>query len=160
LISMTLKTRRLMMPSYVAVLPDGAEYFEDTKQGNVTLYDIGERAVRNAKITATRSNPQSVDVVIKELIIKNGEMTRSSGMQFSITPPLERMTEEEFQAEMTEILKDIPLEFSGFISHSSWEQGHSAGREEVASIAREMAGELIQPIKAYARRIKKEFEDA
>ena len=148
------------MPSYVAVLPDGSEYFEEGEIGEQALVQIAGNAVRKNGLTTSRTEPKPVIVVVQEIAVRNGKLDRIHPRKFNITPPLQRMTEEEFQAEMTEILKDIPVEFQGFISYSSWEHGHSCWREEVVSIANEMASELIKPIEAYAKRIKKELEDA
>lgn len=53
------------------------------------------------------------------------------------------MTPEEFNKQETELLNKVPQEFRGWLSYYAYEQGHSAGYEEVLSYLRELIYELV-----------------
>ena len=63
------------------------------------------------------------------------------------------MTVEQFEAKQAELLADIPQEFHAAIRYHAWEQGHSAGYEEVLIYVSDLADALTQPIKDYTKRI-------
>jgi hypothetical protein len=66
---------------------------------------------------------------------------------------MERMTEEQFRDQEDEILKDVPIEFHGPLRGMAWDQGHSAGFEEVIGDLREMVYRLKPAIAEYTARI-------
>ena len=71
-------------------------------------------------------------------------------------PFLPRMTEEECTKTQAEILKKLPKEFHSAVSYMAWEDGHSAGYEEVIGILREMVGNFEKPIQEFEKRIRRE----
>ena len=130
---------------YVAVLPDGTEYFGEAYNG----HSVCEDAVRRLNLTTPRANPQKVSVKLFELVIMDGNLKRLARATQEVLPSLERMTEEEYNSELREILKPLPVEFHAFITHQAYEQGHSAGYEEVIGIARDLANDLLPCINDY-----------
>lgn len=138
----------------VAILPDGTEYFgEVTGRVGSQARDVAEAAVRKAKLTTSRKNPVEVTVQVYQIAAKDGELTRRSIGEIVVMPTLERMTQEEYTEEMESILSDLPEEFRLFVSQQSWEEGHSAGYEEVVNYAQDYAYSLASAIKAYNQRM-------
>lgn len=147
------------MKNLVAVLPDGTEHFADVRvygQRVTTEYrQVAEDAVRKAGLTTSRKDPQTVKVKVFVLGILKGAIHRESAGQYDITPPLERMTEQEYAEEMKEILADLPEAFRSYVESEAYEDGHSAGYEEVVTLARNMASSLKRPIAEYTESLKK-----
>lgn len=63
-----------------------------------------------------------------------------------------RMTREDFDKEMKEILSELPVEFQSFVRDLSWEHGHSSGYEEVVNYASEIGPNLNSAIARYNKR--------
>ena len=148
--------------SLVAVLPDGTEYFEDIRpfpaKAGFDAYDykrVCENAVRNSGLTTPRANPVPVVVSLFVLQIEKGKLVRRPHpTTYSITPPLERMTPEQYDAEMTSLLNEIPDEFSCYVTSESYDRGHAAGYEECVLIARSMVDGLRPCIVEYRKRLQ------
>lgn len=141
----------------VATLPDNTEYFDEISEHRRTVGDIEEiaqRAVSKNGLTTSRSNPEQVKVEVHRLEIKQGKLTRAKLGTFNVTPPLQRMTEDEYLTELKENLSSIPVEFHGFVEGYCYEQGHSYGYEEVIGHVRDMVHSLGAAIKAYDGRVK------
>lgn len=68
-------------------------------------------------------------------------------------PPI---TEKEFADKQAEILQNIPKEFRGRLSYMAWQQGHSAGYEEVILDLKELVDNLEEPIKEFEKRLIKQ----
>lgn len=68
--------------------------------------------------------------------------------------PPPRMTAEEFERKQTELLAQLPEEFRGGVSFKAWQDGHSAGFEEVILHITELVDMLLQPIKEYTARLQ------
>jgi hypothetical protein len=64
------------------------------------------------------------------------------------------MTQDEFNEEKAELLKFAPEEFHSELSHKAWEDGHSAGYEEVILLLQGLVDWLDAPLKAYTARIQ------
>lgn len=148
--------------SYVAILPDGTEHFFDGRQpgfycgGSSDRETVAEEAVRKAKLTTPRSNPQAVLVEVLQLNIRGGKLVRELKSIHSITPPLERITEAECQDELDNILKQLPPEFAEFVCCQAWEDGQSSGEyEDVVDIANTLSDGLNKAIMKYTTRILK-----
>lgn len=141
--------------NFVAVLPDGTEHFEELSMFSPRGWShhdyerVCENAVRNARLTTPRNNPDCVKVDLFVVSIQNGSLNRHKVGNYSITPPLERMTDSDFNAEMRDILGEIPEEFHSYVSSESWDRGHSAGYEECVSIARSIVFSLKPCIESY-----------
>jgi hypothetical protein len=54
------------------------------------------------------------------------------------------------------ILRDVPQEFKGPLYWMAYDNGHSAGENEVACILRRLVNDLLPAITAYGIRMKKE----
>lgn len=147
--------------NYVVILPDGSESFHDVRWdadrrfNEGKLHDMALTAIRQAKMTTPRKNPQAVTVQVARLEIKQGQVVRSGLTPLSVTPPAAPMTEVEFNEEMAEVTAELPEEFAAYVARKAWEDGHANGYEEVASIAGNMASELKPVVAKYTDRLKK-----
>lgn len=145
--------------NYVAVFNNVEEFGEieaDTSR-MPRDYDrkrLCEKVVAKAGVQNDRSEPsRTVRVTLFRLVIEKGQLLRRNAGNFDIQPQLKRMTDEEYQLEWTELLKDIPTEFHSFIKNDCWDRGHSAGYEEVINYAREMCYNIKEPIESFRRRL-------
>ena len=86
---------------------------------------------------------------------KNPQKCEQTGEEkcFKNFPP--RMTSDEFATEQTRLLKDIPKEFHAAMSYLAWEQGHSAGYEEVIGCLSDLVDNLAKPIQEFALSLTK-----
>jgi hypothetical protein len=66
------------------------------------------------------------------------------------------MKSEEFYEKQAEVLKQLPIEFQSFAEMQAWDQGHSAGYEEVLNYVEGYVYDLMEPIAKYTERIKNE----
>ena len=152
----------MLKDKYVAVLPNGSEHFgewEENRRGDsYERQKLCDDAVRNFDMTTPRRKPVAVKVELFRLDVINGQLVRKSCGMFDVTPPLERMTDDEYTEEMNEILKELPKEFRSYVQSAAYDRGHSSGCEEIVSIASEMADELVSCIVAYTKRIKAELK--
>jgi hypothetical protein len=144
----------------VAVLPDGTEYFEDLRprrsgerHHESDYRQIAERFVRSTTLTTKRSAPQTVKVSLFNEEIKDGRIWRTPSYVFDVLPNFEPMTCAEYEAEMTEILSVLPVEFHAYVRDASYNDGHSVGFEEAVSIARAMVYGLQPVIEQYKYRL-------
>jgi hypothetical protein len=94
-----------------------------------------------------------VEVQTYVLEIKNGKLERTRAEMQYVTPPLERMTSDEYEGEMGRLFMTIPNEFAAFIRHEAYGRGHSSGYEEVVNEARGLVGDLEPVVEAYTKRI-------
>jgi flagellar biosynthesis/type III secretory pathway protein FliH len=67
------------------------------------------------------------------------------------------MTEGEFANQQQEMLKEIPKEFRSAMSYKAWEDGHSAGYEEVILLLSNLIDAFKEPIEEFEHRIRKEI---
>jgi hypothetical protein len=134
---------------YVAVLPDGTEFFADAEDGN----DVCEQAVRKAGLTTPRAKRQKVKVGLFQLFIRDGKLDRRPCGTKEVMPYLERMTENEYDAEIAEQLSELPESFHGFVRNHAYEHGHSSGLEEMLNIASELISNLAPCVKEYATQL-------
>ena len=146
---MTRKTQEV-----ACILPDSTEIFltvEDNWGCGFNYINAADKAVRQTGLKTNRKNPERVKVKIYSLTIKNGQIERTCVGQPEVTPELERMTDQEFNEELDEILNTLPKAFRSFVSSRAWDEGHSAGHEEVINIARGLAYDLEPAIKEYQK---------
>ena len=68
--------------------------------------------------------------------------------------PPKRMTEDQFCAKQAECLADIPEEFHAYFSYKAYEDGHSAGREEVIGCLLGLLDGFKEAVDTYTKRIK------
>lgn len=114
-----------------------------------------EDAIRKAGITCPRKNPMQMGVEVFVLKIKGTELVRERAGKILVTPPMERMTVDEYNEERNTLLAEIPIEFHGFIGTETWDRGHSAGYEEVINIMQEMVYNLKPCIQNYRTNLLK-----
>lgn len=140
----------------VAVLPNGVEWHAEIDgryKGDFEFHQVCSRAVAKQNMTTSRKNPESWSVGLFKLTIKDGQLVRSKIGTYEIQLPLAPMTVGEYNAELDELLEQIPTEFHGFVSSSAYERGHSAGYEEVLGIARTLVSDLLEPIKKFKQNL-------
>lgn len=147
---------------YVGVFPDGSEHaFEvefDPKRSqffSVAFRSAVERIVRDSPVRTKRANPQEIEVRCFELMIVGTKLESRVAGVHRVMPYLEPMTEEEFNTEQEELLKDIPEEFHPNLRTEAWDRGHSAGMEEVIGCLRTLINVIEDPLRAYTARIQK-----
>lgn len=145
--------------NFVVILPDGSEsYHEVWDYGNDRsdkYQKAAEEAVRLSGITKPRDEPfLKILVSVYSLVIKKGKVNRECKVDVEVSPPFAVMTDDDFNREMTEIMAGIPPEFVEFITTKSYDDGHSAGHEEVISLARGMAGNLKKAVEKYNKRLQ------
>ena len=116
--------------------------------------NLCQQLVRRLGLTTARKYPKKIKVFVFRLEIIKGKLERRGRQAYDIDLPLERMTADEYNADMEEELKDIPEEFRSYVSNESYDRGHSAGYEEVLSIAKEMIYNLKPCIENYRKRIQ------
>lgn len=138
---------------YVAKIASFGDHYEDSTS-RMDARQIAENAVRKTKITTKRFNPQACAVEISELKIKLGNVEKTQIAVVNVMPPFAPMTENEYQDEMAKVVKKIPDAFHAFVMNQSWDQGHSAGYEEVVNIADGLANSLVPAIKAFQESLK------
>lgn len=149
---------------YKFVLPDGSEHFEEAvwnaacANNSSAVYDAIGRAVRKSGVKTTRKNPQPLCVKIYRLEIVDGKVKAHYNGTFNVTPPFIQLTEEEYNSELTELLKPLPSEFRSFVSSTAWNDGHSSGYEEVLSIAGSLVSDLKPAIDLFREKMIKDLQ--
>jgi hypothetical protein len=139
---------------YVVVFADKSEYFQTISPQMPTRNQaICEDAVRAKRLTTTRKNPQKVMVELFTVEANGGELRRHKVGDYEVMPCLEPMNHEEYEEELTKAIEDLPPEFREYARQTSWERGHSAGYEEVVSIASGVTYDLLPHIQQYHNRI-------
>lgn len=96
---------------------------------------------------------RTVAVKVLEHVIVDGKMTTKYVFTKTIQPYTRRLTQEEYENQLCQIVDELPEEFRGFVLKRAWDDGHSSGYESVLAIADEIAFELKEPIRLYAKRI-------
>lgn len=139
-----------------ATLPDQRKLRFSTFDFTTGLTRELERIVRESGIKTGRKNPQKVNVHVAQLKApkKPGDdwQVVSRGL-YPVMPPLERMTQAEFDADARELLLRIPVPLHAALHHLAWEHGHSAGLEEVFNYLSEYVDALEQPLAKYREQL-------
>ena len=147
------------MTIYVAVLPDGREHVEEVSPPKSRLrfvrgpYQIAMDFVRKVGLTTPRSRPTDVLVKVFTVKVKDGEMVRELEGDYMVQLPLDKMTGEDYEAAMAEIVEDLPDEFKTYVRDEAYDRGHSSGYEECYSIGQDMAGKLAICVNLYTTRL-------
>jgi len=66
------------------------------------------------------------------------------------------MTDQEFNDKQDKLLAPVPQEFRSAISYHAYEQGHSAGNNEIIIHLSDLVDALLQPIQEFEKRITTE----
>ena len=69
--------------------------------------------------------------------------------------PLTEVEVKEFEIKQKELLELLPEEFRYFVKHQAWQDGHSAGYQEVLGIVNDLTYNLLEPIRQYTSRIRR-----
>jgi len=105
-------------------------------------------------IYASRKNPTAIDIAVSRLRIEAGKVVRDTSQRYSVMPYTQPLTKETFAIEEAEILADVPVEFRTAVSYQAYEDGHSAGYDEVIIYVQRYVNMLKNPIAEYTRRIQ------
>lgn len=120
------------------------------------LKEAAEAYVRKCGIHSSRKDPVTVSVRWQTYKPVNGSLQPSNREQLcEVMPPLAPMTEEEFAEEQAALLKDIPEAFHSWASVTAYEDGHSAGMEEVICLLRNLVSGIKPAIAAYRAELTK-----
>jgi hypothetical protein len=135
---------------FVASMSGQPDYHEDfvVRHYNQPTKEVAANAVRHWKLTTPRSAPKDVTVVVARLTIENNSVVRRGECKVSVTPPLTRMTSEEYAVRMVLVLQPLPVAFRGWVEQQAYDRGHSAGYEEVVMLAEELVDGLLGCINA------------
>lgn len=142
---------------YVATI-DGVKYYTDSRTVLDTSTIAGDAVIKSG-ITTNRFNPKTCWVVVEELSINLGKLEAKLLREIEVTPPYAPITEKEYDQEMAKILEAVPKAFHACIRYLAWSQGHSAGFEEILSIASTIVTEFSPAIKAFGDEVKKEVRN-
>ena len=134
------------------------DIFPFNSKGRIESYEYSNMAMdafRHWKIETPRSMPQTLKVKFFELTIKEGKIEKTLIHEETATPPLSKMTEAEYIAEMKSLAEssDLPKEFIDYANHEAWKCGHANGYEEVLVIAENIYNDLKPVFAAYQKRI-------
>jgi hypothetical protein len=66
------------------------------------------------------------------------------------------MNDTEYQIESDGLLARLPIEFRNAVANMAWEQGHSAGREEVLNVLRGLVSDLEEPCERFEKRLREQ----
>lgn len=148
------------MTQYVAVVVDANnfEHFGEVRD-EVRLYDfevdrLARDAIYQSGIKTPRNNPIKTRVNLFSVKLVKGQAVRTPAGYKNVDVPLLRMTNEDFETAQSEALANIPLEFHAAFRQIAWDEGHSAGYEEVVSILDRLIDHFDLPIKQYTKRIE------
>lgn len=115
---------------------------------------FAEEAVRKLGFATSRKSPEKVKVQVCTLTIERGKMVKTPGQTLMVMPPYKAMTEEEFEEELAALLADLPPAFHPFVREKSWDDGHSAGLEEVITLARNLICGLKPCVDNYTKELR------
>lgn len=107
------------------------------------------RFLSHLGVTAPYSNPQYARIVVNSVTIKDGKLVQGHPLYYDVSIPSARMTDEEYRAEMDDILAPLPKAFRSYVESEAYDRGHSSGMEEVVNIARGIAFNLLPFIRLY-----------
>lgn len=149
--------------NYVAVFPDGSEepfelasYGRDSGFSKADIESTLNQIVSRLGLTTPRKTPQAIAIKCFRLTISGLTLGREMVGTFEITPPLAQMNEVEFNDAQTKLLSQAPEAFRGALSSKAWEDGHSAGYEEVIVNLQNLIEWLETPLRAYTLHIRSE----
>ena len=145
---------------FVVVLPGDVKVFKDLEHDDRSwsvqnsIRSMAQEVVWASKLTTPRKNPQTVKVKVFEQRIQNGQIEDKFIGEFDIQLALERMTGEDYDNEVNEIVSCLPFEFKGFVLNTL-ANVERASFEENVDTAREIVRRLAPTVEGYTERILK-----
>jgi hypothetical protein len=110
-----------------------------------------DQAIRKAGITTNRKDPVQVSAKIYELQSKDGKPIRRLMGNYDITPPLRKMTSQEYSDELGRLLNQVPFEFRNALTGYV---GDQANHEASIDLLDDLINILLEPITRYSTRLK------
>lgn len=138
--------------TFIIVLPNGQQHagqIDVDAFGNNNLRGLCEDAARRYDYKTSRRNPKEITCDVHKLVVENGNITQQPYTKIAIVPQTEELTRFEFEKEFNELVKQLPKAFHSFVEQESYDRGHSAGYEEVLSIAQDLVAGLKPAIAQY-----------
>lgn len=134
---------------YIFIMPDGLRIPMAVRESQLgrnsvrhKIQTVAADAVRKAGLKTSWKNPQPIEVKVLEQRIVEGVLKEEVKKSVSVTPPVECMTQSEYNEESKKIVENLPAPMQAFVLSWAWEYGHASGFEEVISIARELTDQL------------------
>jgi len=128
--------------------------FIDIDESKDVIDVVKDKILYNNELRVDRGMDQTIRVQIYNLTYANGKpqkiLEHASYMPVGVKP----RTVDEYNSDLKKILETLPIEFRGYVSSSSYEEGHSSGYDEIINLAQSMAEDLNKAIDAYTLRIK------
>lgn len=121
------------------------------EQDDFNFNQSARQAVEKSGLKSPYKQEQFINVEIHQLVIKDGVLQKNFRTNCSVKIPQERINNSQYEQELEELLNKIPEEFRSFVSRMSWEDGHSAGLEEVLSIADDLVDGLLPCIEKFKK---------
>lgn len=104
--------------------------------------EAATKLVSRAGITRSRKEDLSVSVSIYRINIVDGAMVRHKIRTLSIDAPCVKMTQEEFEEEMSDLLGGVGEKEASYIRNKSYDESHAYGFEAVLDKAKDILSEL------------------
>lgn len=135
-------------------VPEGTfEIKSSSVPSNQDVRQALQRWLIHQGVCASRRNPQEVRLLVTRLRIEGDKIKADNAVEFYVMPQLSRMTEKEYQEEHEALLSRLPAAFQGFASSHAYEEGHSAGYEEVILLLHNLVDALEPAIENYRRQL-------
>jgi len=129
--------KRKMIKHYVAVYHLHEHFFDAEERHSSSVSKGAKELVSKLGLKTSRKERQKIIVTVAELTIVNGQVKRGPFQGVEVPLPIAQMTHEEFNQEITEVLKDLPLAFQPFV------RNHIVDHEYTYEVAIEKAQEMV-----------------
>lgn len=121
---------------------DNVAVERDNSYSTYHIQELCRQVISLSGLVTPRSQRQKVSVRVWEMRAVNGKMSRIGVGNYVYDLPVARMTQEEYDQELSLAVSELPDEFHSFVRQWAWEHGHSSGFEEVIQIAQNLVSEL------------------
>lgn len=120
--------------------------------------DIANEVVKRYGKKSAYNKQEFCDVKIEKFVCSiNQADWQTVSERLKVELPRSPMQADDFEMEASEILKDIPESFANWIRGWAYDNGHSAGYEEILGYVSELAESLSPAISQYREEIINKF---
>jgi hypothetical protein len=124
----------------------------DAQSRDGAIAALTKTAVSNWNMTTPWGATKSIELKIYRLFAHSGEMRKEFIRTFHAPLPFAPITDDQYHAEKANILEGVPPEFGNWLTDEAYEEGHSAGMEEVLSLLRSSVDGFMRAFKQYQQR--------
>jgi len=103
-----------------------------------------------SNLRTPRKNPVPVKVEVYTFKINKGKLEKNLAGTYNLIPSKERLTKEEYESELKEVLSDIDSCFHGFVRKRAYDGN---GYEESLNIAEDLVSDLSSAIEQYKNKL-------